>query len=846
MARGMLRIYLGAAPGVGKTYAMLNEGCRRKGRGTDVVVGFVEPHGRPITAAQVRDLEVIPRRRLVYKGKSFEEMDVDAVVERRPKVALVDELAHTNVPGSRNAKRWQDIAELLEAGVDVISTVNIQHLESLNDVVEAITGISQRETVPDSWVRAADQIEMVDMTPEALRRRMAHGNIYPADQVDTALANYFRPGNLAALRELALLWVADRVEEGLKDYRERHGIVSPWETRERVVVGLTGAAGGDAVIRRAARIAQRVKAELMGVYVRAEDGLSRPSPEHLQRDRALLTELGGVYREVVGADVARTLVRMARAENATQVVLGATRRSRLTEFVHGSVVNQLIREAGGSLDVHVISTSPEEAPKPVPAPARFRLAPVSRQRVLGALILAIVGLPLLTVVLTSFRTSLGLSSAVLYYLLLVVGVATIGGAGPALATAVVAFILIDWYFVPPIHTFTIADSRDLTNLITFIVVAAVISGLVDLVARRTTEVRRARLEAEALAGMSGSLLREADPLPELVNNLHTAFSLDGVAVLRKVDGTWESEISSGSDPPSSPEQASLAVPLTADAVLAVQGRNLAAEDQRVIGAFAAQLAVARESQRLRSEAQETSERMKANELRVALLAAVSHDLRTPLASIKAAATSLLSEGAVWEPESEKALLETIDSEVDRLDALVANLLDMSRLQTGTYSVVIEGLSLREVVASAMAGLDPRGCVVEVDVAEDLPKVLADPALLERAIANIIDNALRFSPAEGVVRVVAGRVGSDVDLRVVDRGPGISPADRERVFRPFQRLGDVSEGAGIGLGLPVAKGFIEAMGAELTIEDTPGGGTTIVVSLPAEEPAGESRESPDDD
>jgi two-component system sensor histidine kinase KdpD len=830
MARGMLRIYLGAAPGVGKTYAMLNEGCRRMGRGTDVVVGFVEPHGRPNTAAQVRDLEVVPRRSLDYKGKSFEEMDVDAVLERKPKVALVDELAHTNVPGSRNAKRWQDIEELLGAGIDVISTVNIQHLESLNDVVEAITGISQRETVPDSWVRGADQIEIVDMTPEALRRRMAHGNVYPADQVDTALANYFRPGNLAALRELALLWVADRVEEGLKDYRERHGIASPWETRERVVVGLTGAPGADTLIRRASRIAQRTKAELMGVYVRADEAVYS-SREQLGKDQALLAELGGVYREVVGDDIAKTLVEVARSENATQVVLGATRRSRWTEFLRGSVVNMVLREAGGSLDVHVISTVTEEVARSTPRLSRFRLAPVSRRRILAAFFIAAVGLPVLTVVLTTLRGDVGFSSDVLYYLLAVVAVATVGGIWPALAAAVAAFILLDWYFAPPIHTFTIADSRDVSNLISFIVVAVVVSGLVELVTRRSLETRRARLEAEALASMSASLLREGTPLPELVSSFCAAFLLEGLALLHRVNGSWQPEVSAGANPPATPEEASLLVSLGEDVSLAVRSERLSAEDQRVIGAFAGQLAAARERERLRLAAAAASERMKANELRVALLAAVGHDLRTPLASIKAAATSLRSEGAVWEPESEKTLLETIESEVDRLDALVADLLDMSRLQTGAYSIVVEQVPLDEVVASATQGVERRGCSLEFDVSGELPKVLGDRALLERAIANIIDNALRYSPPEESVRIEAGQVGPRVDLRVVDRGPGISLEDRERVLRPFQDLG-AEAGVRVGLGLPVAREFIEAMGAELFIEDTPGGGTTIVVSLPS--------------
>src|SRR5690348_3832048 len=312
---------------------MLNEGRRRHSRGTDVVVGLVETHGRRLTAAQIGDLEIVGRKELTYRDAVFEEMDVDAVLARRPSVVLVDELAHTNVPGSRHEKRWQDVEELLEAGIDVISTVNIQHLESVNDVVERITGVQQRETLPDEVVRRADQVELVDSTPEALRRRMAHGNIYKPEKVDAALANYFRPGNLAALRELALLWVADKVDDSLQRYMEDHGITAAWETRERVVVALTGAPGGEHLIRRASRISARAKGDLVGVHVRAGEGLAGPPPGALDRHRALLEDLGGTYHEVVGADPSLALVSFARAERATQLVMGASRRSRWSHLL---------------------------------------------------------------------------------------------------------------------------------------------------------------------------------------------------------------------------------------------------------------------------------------------------------------------------------------------------------------------------------------------------------------------------------------------------------------------------------------------------------------------------------
>jgi len=355
---GKLRIYLGSAAGVGKTYAMLCEGHRRAGRGTDVVVGYVEPHGRLHTAELIEGLEVIPRARLPYRGTTFEEMDLDAVLARKPQVALVDELAHTNVPGSRHEKRWQDVEEMLRAGIDVISTVNIQHLESLNDVVEKITGVPQRETVPDAVVRGAEQVELVDMTPEALRRRMAHGNIYAPEKIDAALNNYFRAGNLAALRELALLWLADKVDEGLQRYRADHHIRQTWEARERVVVALTGGPEGETLIRRAARIAARSSGgDLLAVHVTRSDGLTGADPAALAAQRRLVESLGGSYHQVVGDDIPQALLTFARAENATQLVLGASRRSWLSALFTGPGFGARTIRGSGDIDVHIVTHS---------------------------------------------------------------------------------------------------------------------------------------------------------------------------------------------------------------------------------------------------------------------------------------------------------------------------------------------------------------------------------------------------------------------------------------------------------------------------------------------------------
>jgi two-component system, OmpR family, sensor histidine kinase KdpD len=830
MTRGKLRIYLGAAPGVGKTYAMLDEGWRRRHRGTDVVIGYVEAHTRPNTLAQIRDLEVVGRHRLLYRDRGLEEMDLDAVLERHPAVALVDELAHSNVPGSRNQKRWQDIEELLAAGIDVISTVNIQHLSSLNDVVERITGVVQRETVPDAVVRAADQIELVDMSPEALRRRMAHGNIYVPDKVDEALAHYFRVGNLGALRELALLWVADRVDDELASYRDRYGISQPWETKERVVVALTGAPGGEHLLRRAARIAARVNGELIGVHVRATDGMSHPRPEGLVHQRDLLDGLGGRYTEVTGVDVAESLVDFARAENASQLVVGASARSRLVEMTRGSVINRIVRDAA-PIDVHVIS-----APRPagvLPAlPRRRRLVPVSRRRRQIGWVLGTVGMFALALALSPLHGSFGLSGALLCILVGVVAVATIGGVPPAAAATVVGGLSADYFFTPPIHSLRVERAADAVALILFLATAAAVSALVDRLGRRGLQASRAQAEAEALARLAGgSVLAGAEPLPLLVSELRRTFDLDGVAILAPDRDGWVAVAVAGA-PVDSPERATFSAELAEGTVLVLAGSTLGAEDTRLLSAFVMQLRQAQDRMKLETQAATAVELAEADTLRTALLAAVSHDLRTPLASIKAAATSLLSQDVAWSPDDVRDFSRTIDTESDRLTALVANLLDLSRLQAGALPTSVRPVALDDVLYAAVDSLADAGSRIAIDVNPSTPPVEADRGLLERAIANVLSNALIWSPPGAAVQVQAGVTEWSVRVYVIDQGPGIPPEARDGIFEPFQRLGDRTGAGpnGLGLGLAVARGFVESMGGELSVEDTPGGGATFVFTL----------------
>jgi two-component system sensor histidine kinase KdpD len=826
MPRGRLRIYLGAAPGVGKTYAMLCEGHRRRERGTDVVAGLVETHGRARTARLLEGLEIVPRRTLTYRGADFTELDVDAVVARRPQVALVDELAHTNVPGSRNAKRWQDIEELLAAGIDVITTVNVQHLESVNDVVEKITGVPQRETVPDSVVRAADQIELEDMTAEALRRRLAHGNVYPPEKIDAALSNYFRAGNLTALRALALLWTADRVDEALQLYREQHDITSTWEARERVVVALTGGPEGEILIRRAARIATRSSGgDLLAVHVARSDGLAGASHGALAQQRRLVESLGGSYHQVLGDDVPEALLSFARAENATQLVLGESRRSILSRALSRGTAGEVIRQSG-DIDVHVVTHHHTGL---VPTLPRVR-GSLSRQRRLQGFGLAVVLLPLMTAVLVPAGPELNLVSDMLLFLLAIVVVAIVGGLAPAMVTAVLGSLLLNYFFTPPLHTLTIRDTNNSLALVVFIVVGILVSSVVDRAARRTREASRAAAEARTLANLAGSVLGGEEALTSMLERVRETFALTSATVLQKDEGEW-TVLAHAGPPCTRPGEAETDVPAGDGLVLALKGRILEAEDQRLVGAFAAQVGVVVDRIRL-SAAAEAAPLAAANQMRTALLAAVGHDLRTPLAAAKAAVSSLLMVGeGMLSAEDRRELLTAADESLDRLAKLVDNLLDMSRLQAGALTVTVQPTFVDELVARSLDDLGDDALPVRADVPDDLPPVLADPGLLERVVVNLLSNALRYSPFDATPHVTASRLDERVEIRVVDRGPGIPSSDWEAVFRPFQRLGDTDNTTGVGLGLALARGLTEAMGGTLEPEETPGGGLTMVVSLP---------------
>ncbi len=666
-------------------------------------------------------------------------------------------MAHTNVPGSRHEKRWQDIDTILDAGIDVITTVNIQHLESLNDVVEQITGITQHETIPDAVVRAAEQIELVDMTAEALRRRMAHGNIYQADKVDAALGNYFRIGNLTALRELALLWLADKVDEQLDRYRRDHDIEGTWEARERVVVALTGGPEGDTLIRRAARIAERARgADLLAVHVVHNEGLAGPDPAHLARQRTLIEDMGGTYHQVVGDDIPRALLSFASGVNATQLVLGASRRGRFAQMFSRGIGVSTVAESG-PIDVHLVTHEESRRPR------LRRSTPWKRDESLGRLLLGLgltaVLMPVLALVLRPLRDDLSLSTLILIFLIAVVAISLVGRLWAALAAAVVGSLLLNFLFTPPVGTWTIAETENVFALVVFLLVAVTVSATVNLAVRRTQQAARARREANALAVVAGSVLRGSRPLAALLDQLRESFGLDSVTLLernpeapqspteRRDTSRWSVAESVGSPACTAPREGDVEVPVDDTLTLVLKGRTLDATDQRIVEAFAVQAALALRQQRLAEQAAAARPIAEADKLRTTLLRAVSHDLRAPLASAKAAVQGLRTpqrgvrrERPPGAPGHRRRILgpaHPAGGEPARHEPPAG----------GRLGVHPQPTSVAEVVPLAVDELGSAADAVQIQLADDLPEVMADPALLQRILANLLSNALKFSPPD---------------------------------------------------------------------------------------------------
>lgn len=769
--RGELRIYLGAAPGVGKTYAMLAEGQRRAARGTDVVIGLVESHGRRLTESMAAGLESVPRRVMSYRGAEFAEMDADAVLARHPQVALVDELAHSNVPGCRNAKRWQDVDELLAAGVDVISTLNIQHLESLNDVVAHITGALQRETLPDEVARRADQVELVDMTAEALRRRMVHGNVYPPDRIEAALTHYFRPGNLTALRELALLWVADRVEEGLQRYRLEHGIAAPWETRERILVGVAGVDGEEAIIRRAARIAaQTPGSDLFAVHVSPDDGLAVARSSALAAYRDLATSLGASFWQVTGGDVADALVEFANAENVTQMVIGASRHGRLYALLTGESTGSRVARRSGAVDVHYIGRGKAD---------RGHLDDL-------------------------VRSLAGTNPRGVRYLL--VGVA-------AIAAALIAARLI-----PKLWPVRLGRAADIAVLAVVLVVAIAAELGLERAVKLAGHAAQERTVATVLARLAATMLKGRGDLPALLEEIRQSFGLDAVSLLESQPGagrtepSWYVVASTGEQPLERPG-GDVEIALTDALILTGRGHALSPDSERVLRACCAQLAAAVERSRAGQRQARVPERAAGGRNRAAVLTAINQNARDQMVAAEQALAGLGAPGTGPAADDRAALIATVRRAVQRLGSLVIDLSRLSRLHAGALETYLRPVDLDDVLAASVDELGPGGHHIALRLPDDVPDVIADAGLLSRILSSLMADALHRSPADRPPELSAAAMAGHVEIRIADSGT-VGP-------------GNGSDSLALRLALELA----EAMSCNLRCEAA-GPGRTVVITLPA--------------
>jgi len=858
---GKLKIFLGYAAGVGKTYAMLEAARKRKADGRDVVAGYVESHGRAETDALLEGLEVLPRREVPYLGVALPEMDLDAILNRRPQIVLVDELAHSNAPGSRHEKRWQDVEEILAAGIDVYTTVNIQHFESLNDVVAQITGIIVRETVPDRLLDLAFEIKLIDIPPEDLLQRLHEGKVYIPDQAAMAIEKFFRPGNLMALRELSLRRTAARVDDQMRAYMETQAIAGPWPTAERLLVCVSGSPYSEKLIRATCRLAEELKAQWFTVYIETPGGSRhvRENRERIWRDLRLAESLGAQVATVTATDITDAVMEYAGRHNITRIVMGKPNKPRWRELLSPPVVDRVIRRSG-AIDVVIVSIEEEQ---PRDAANVTKRHPPFEVRGYTASLLLIVAATLLCELLRPF---LAPTNMVMVYLLAVVVASVRLGRKPAIATAFLGVLAFDFFFVPPRLTFVVADTQYLLTFLGLLVVGLVISTLVAR-ARERAEVMRAReLQTASLYYLSRDLAASVDitaVLKAVVTNVEEALNAqvaillpegERLDILAASDGlvldTKEQAVADWAFRNSHPAGRAtdtlvsaelIYLPLqTPASVLGIMGVRLAneqayhsQENRRLLDAFATQAAMAMERIRFSRQAEQAQILQARENLERALLNSISHDLRTPLSSVTGVLTSLKEEGAHLSDHARRDLLETACGEAERLNRFVGNLLDMTRIEAGAVRLNLEPCDVQDLVGCALAALEPRleNREVTFRMQPIMPLVPMDLVLMTQVLVNLVDNSLKYSPTGSLIEIIATIDARWLVLEVADSGPGVPEHDLKRVFDKFYRI-PIPEGAGgTGLGLSICKGIVEAHGGRIGAENRTGGGLRIVIRLP---------------
>jgi two-component system sensor histidine kinase KdpD len=863
--RGKLKIFFGAAAGVGKTYAMLEAAREQRAQGVDVVVGWVETHGRADTEALLGDLEILPRRPVEYRSTTLQEFDLDAALARRPALILVDELAHTNAPGSRHAKRWQDVLELLDAGISVYSAMNVQHVESLNDVVARITGVVMRETVPDSIFDHTDEVELIDLPPDDLLQRLRDGKIYIPDQAREAIENFFRKGNLIALRELALRVTAQHVDAEMRHYMRDHAIRQTWPVRERLLVCIGPSPSSIRLVRAAKRMAEGLGAEWIVAYVEtpAQTRLPREARDRVAQTMRLAEQLGAETHTLAGPRMSDEILAFARARNVSKIVVGKPERPRWKRIAMGSIVDTLV-QGSGEIDVYVISGDRDDSrpPPPRPWPRRTEWTPY------GA---AATAVAIATAIAWVMHPRFALSNLIMVYLLGVIVVATRYGRGPSLLASLLSVAAFDFFFVPPYFTFAVSDTQYVVTFAVMLVVALVISTLAVRIRAQAESARERERRMAALYAMSRELAgtRGVDRLEEVaVRHIAEVFGAEGVVLLPQADGRvapdpagaarfpmdaselavsqWVHEHGqiAGQGTDTLPGASGLYLPLIGSrGTVGVLGlrpgdpRALRTPEQlHQLEAFAGQTALAIERARLAEEAERAQVRAETERLRNSLLSSVSHDLRTPLASITGAASTLLEGESRLDAGTRRDLLEALHEEADRLNRLVQNLLEMTRLESGALQLQSEWHSVEEVVGAALGrfGKALARRPVTTRVPADLPLVPMDDVLIEQVLINLVDNVLKYTPAGSPLEISAEDTGAAVLIEVADRGPGLPPGEERRIFEKFHRGEAAPSARGAGLGLAICHGIVRAHGGRIWAENRPDGGVAIRFTLPLKE------------